>query len=162
MKLNELATKKGTYVGAKPSEESKTHLTKLQKDINVPNPIPVSKMHVTLIYSRKYLPDFKPRGKLKEVIKTTPTKLDIFKSKEGVNVLVVILESEALTNRHNHIMDTHEATYDYDEYKPHLTLSYDCGDFDVNEHDITKLLETITFDEEYDEELNTNWAKTNT
>jgi hypothetical protein len=158
MKLIDLYEKKeepkGTYVGVRLTDESKEKVLKVIKEMDVPNPIGKKDMHLTLIYSRKYLPDFSPRGKLDKVIVAKPKELDIFPSKaEGKDVLVVKLTAPALVKRHKEIMKEHEATYDYAEYIPHLTLSYNCKEFDIKKFDISKLLDTLEIDEEYDEEL---------
>jgi 2'-5' RNA ligase len=57
-------------------------------------------------------------------------------------------------------MKKHDATYDFPEYKPHITLSYDIGDLDEkNLPDIGKYVDEIGIDEEYGEDLDLNWAK---
>lgn len=152
----------GTFVGMNPSAESKKEISAAIKELDVPNPNPTDQMHVTLIYSTKYLPDFKARGCLETPIIAEVSKLEIFTSKEGNNVLVVRLDSPELVARHEEIMDEHKARYGFKKFKTHLTLSYDCGDYDVKKHDIAKILETIEFTEEYGEDLNADWAKDNT
>ena len=150
----------GSYVGARLSAKSKARLRKMAKEIGVPKLVPSSKMHITLIYSRKYLPDFKPRGKLDEPMKATVEGLTVFQQEGGPRVLVVKLKSADLKNRHEEIMDEHKATYDFDEYVPHVTLCYDCGDFDETEHSIkNQFQEPLEFDEEYYEDLDLNWVK---
>jgi 2'-5' RNA ligase len=162
MKLGDLVEegkKKGTFVGVYLSKDSKAAVTELMEKLDIPNPISSSEMHMTVIYSRKHLPEFKPRGKLDENLVITPTKLDIFPAQSGDNkVLVVRFKSDELCKRHKEIMDEHGATYDFDEYKPHLTLSYDCGKFETNGHDMKGLLGDLEINEEYDEELNLNWV----
>lgn len=162
MRLAEVAKKKpnGTYVGIRPSKDSAEKIRDVTKKVGVQNPH-TDKLHATLIYSRKYLPKFKPRGKLEEPITAKVTGFEIFPSAGGTNVLVIRMESPELTARHEEIMDKHDATYDYDEFKPHLTISYDCGDFDPKSYDVKKDIPEIVFDDEYDEELNFNWVDSN-
>lgn len=161
MRLSQIVTekkqspKKGTYVGVRLSKESIEKVLAVIKKLNVPEPVKVSEMHLTVIFSRKHLPDFKPRGKLDEPIIIKPKKLDIFPSggDEDINVLVIVMDAPDLVNRHEEVMDEHKATYDFPEYIPHMTLSYDCGDFDYKSHDIGKLLGSLEIDKEYEEEL---------
>jgi hypothetical protein len=147
----------GTYVGVKLSKESKKKLAELQKSLNVPNPLNSDDMHVTVIYSRKYLPEFKSKGKLEKPIKAKLEKLEIFPARNEKNCLVVKLKSPELTKRHKEIMKEHGATYDWDEYKPHVTLSYDVGDFDPKKHDLKDHLNEIEIVEEYDQDLKLDW-----
>ena len=147
----------GTYVGVKLSKDSMKKLSELQKAIDVPNPLDPEKMHITVIYSRKHLPDFKAKGKLEKPIKAKLDELDIFPSRDDKNVLVVKLKTPELTKRHKEIMKEHGATYDWDEYKPHVTLSYDVGDFDPKAHNLKDHLNEIEIVEEYDEDLKLDW-----
>lgn len=58
-----------------------------------------------------------------------PQGYHIFEGKNGKNILVILLDSEDATNRHQKLMKQHDATYYFPEYKPHITLSYDIEDF---------------------------------
>ena len=49
--------------------------------------------------------------------------LNIFEGKDGKNILVLLLKSEDAKKRHLELMEEHKTTYDYPEYKPHITLS---------------------------------------
>ena len=71
------------------------------------------------------------------------------------------LDSSDLRERHEFLMKEHKATYDFPEYIPHITLSYDIGDFDINTLDIEDL-DDIDFQviEEYKEDLNLDWKNT--
>jgi len=160
MKLSQVVTektqspKKGTYVGVRLSKESEDKVFDAIDKLDVPDPVKRSEMHMTVIYSRKHLPDFEPRGKLDEPIKIKAKKLDIFPSGDGgSNVLVVVMDAPDLVNRHEEVMDEHKATYDYPEYIPHMTLSYDCGDFDAKGHDMGAILGELDVVNEYEEEL---------
>lgn len=161
MKLIEITERKeepdGTYVALKVSPESKKLINKVISKLNVPSPLKVKDAHATLIFSRKYLPEFKADGKLKTPIIAKCKNLNIFKSNDG-NALVIELDSKEMNKRHKEIMKDHKATYDYDEYKPHVTLSYDCGDFDIKSIDISKELPSIEFSDEYSNDLELDWA----
>lgn len=149
---------KGTFVGLRMSDKTMDNIEKLIKKLKVPNPIDRKDMHTTLIYSRKELPEFKEEGKLKEVKLATPKNFDIFKSRQdGTNCLVVKLDAPDIVKRHKEIRKEHGATHDFDEYLPHITLSYDCGDFDFSKVDVKELLPEIEFSEEYQEPLQLDW-----
>jgi len=155
-------TPDGTYVGLKLSEESCDRLYEAAKKLQIPNILDKKDYHTTLIYSRKYLPDFKAEGELYPPIAATIAKLEIFTGKDGdQKVLVAVLDCPELIERHHLIMNEFKATYDFDEYKPHVTLSYNCNDFDVDSIDITENIESpfIEFVEEYSTDLDLDWAK---
>lgn len=154
-------TPDGTYVAVNLSEDSKTRLFAAVEKMGVPNPLDKDQYHTTLIYSRKYLPDFKARGDLDPPIVCTVVNMEIFGGTDGKGkALVVELHCPALVDRHNSIMQEHGATYDFDEYRPHITISYNCGDFDLTQFNILNFIESpfIEFVEEYSNDLDLNWA----
>ena len=143
----------GTYAAVKPDTKSSEFLQNFMNKFGVPNPEPTHKIHATLLYSRKYLPHYKPQSDLTH--EASPDALEIWKTKSGKNCLVLKLKSDSLSNRHKNLMDKHEATYDYPEYKTHISLSYDIGDdFDVSKIDIVDIPD-ILLTHEYHEVLDT-------
>lgn len=77
----------------------------------------------------------------------------------GKTALVLKLSSKFLTNRHNEIIRNHNGTHDFDDYTPHVTLSYE-----LNENEIGKFnKKNIKLDSipviinEYLEELDLDW-----
>ena len=159
---------KGTYAGVHFDYETKKRIQKYMRDNKIPNPLPLHKLHNTLIYSRKYLPKFKAQGRLDKPWIGEIVEFDIFESQKDDNgkkskCLVLKFECAKCVDRHNEIMDEHGATFDYDEYTPHITLSYDIGDFDVKAlPDPAKEIGDLNIVEEYQEDLNLDWAKDNT
>lgn len=156
-KFSEFMTEaeKGTYAGGNFSKDVQDGLEKFSNDNNIPNIN--TEYHTTILYSRKHLPDYKAAGKVKY-----DTPLHSFEVFGGdTNVLVLKLDSPDLQERHNELMKEHKATYDFPEYIPHITLSYDIGDFDINTLDIEDL-DDIDFRviEEYQEDLNLDWKNT--
>lgn len=149
---------KGTFVGVKLSNDSEKRVKLLIEEGNIPNPIDIKDLHITVAYSRKYLPDFEARGKLEEPITAKVTGLDIFPSQDtDKKALVLRLKSPKLTYRHNQIRKKHGATFDFSEYKPHLTLSYDAGDYDISDVEPTEFVKELEIDTEYMEDLNLDW-----
>lgn len=53
-------------------------------------------------------------------------------------------------------MKEHEAEYDWPEYKPHVTLSYNAGDYKPEKAHVDNFGD-IDIIEEYDQPLKTEW-----
>lgn len=163
----EAEDKKGTYAGVHFSEDTKDRIEKFIKENNIPNGVPRDKLHTTIIYSRKHLPNYEPQGELQEPWIGKPLHLDVWKSQktentEPANCLVLEYECEECVDRHEYLMKEHGATYDFDEYKTHVTLSYDIGDMSLKDIDDPETIGDLEIVEEYHEDLNLNWAKDNT
>ena len=64
-----------------------------------------------------------------------------------------------LNVRHAYLMEKHSATYDFSDFMPHITLSYDICDLNIatlpNIHDY---LDTVVIVNEYSRELILDWA----
>ena len=143
---------KGLYVGAKFSESTLDALEKLQRDLKIPNPVPREKLHTTIVYSRVYVPYKVASGSFEVANKGS---LTIFETQEGNRALVFELESDYLTTRHNYAKAL-GATYDFPDYRPHITLSYDVGPLKFSgTHDVP-----VVLDREYSEELKLDWKDT--
>lgn len=159
---------KGTYAGVHFDYDTKKRIQKYMKDNKIPNDLPLHKLHNTLIYSRKYLPKFKAQGRLDPPWTGEIVELDIFTGQpdedgKKAKCLVLKFECAECTDRHHEIMDEHGATFDYDEYTPHVTLSYDMEDLEIKDlSDPKKAIGDLKIVEEYQEDLNLNWAKDNT
>lgn len=148
--------KQGTYVGVRFTDDTKKAIKKYIEENEIPNSIDVEKLHTTLIFSRKHLPNFTPKGKLNPTIKGTYKHMSIWKTQNEKNALVMEYDSKDMKNRHEEIMDEHNATYDFDEYKPHLTLSYDVSDIDIKSY--PEYDGPVEIDFEYTEPLDLDWS----
>lgn len=171
MKIQELFEQqsKGTYAAVKFDQPTKDAIAKYIKDNDIPNGTNPNKLHCTVLYSRKYCPEYQPLGTIDPPWKGTPTSLEVWESKgklrdeEPSRCLVMKFDCEQLVNRHNLLMKEHKATYDFPEYKTHITLSYDIGDMDETMlPDIKQAIKTIAITEEYGEDLDLSWADTAT
>lgn len=164
MLLKELAppaTKKpGTYAAVTFSEKTVESLKELQEKLGVPNPLDASEFHSTLLYSRKNLPNYIPLGELTPVV-TSDTEdftLDIWPSGEK-NVLVLIYPCEWLSSRWKALSEEHDAPWDFPDFTPHITLSYDVGDYtppDKLVHFASK--KPIVIVNEYSSDLNKDYS----
>ena len=134
----------GTYAAAKLSDKTKKLIKQYFKDNEIPDPCDVDDMHCTILYSRKHLPDYQAAGEYDTPIVGKNGKFEIWPTRDKkANVLVLHLSSPEMTKRHKFLMKEHGATYDFDEYKPHVTFTYDFGDNDV------KSLKPVDFDIEF-------------
>lgn len=154
MRFKEMLEKlnKGTYAGVRFSEDSVNKIMKIVEGL--PNPISKEDVHTTLLYSRKYLPNYEPLGDIKEIAKVNGFK--IFETQDNKRALVLTLDCPFLINRHNELMKEHKATYDFPEYIPHITLSYDIEDRQIED---INFKETLELNQEYKEDLNLDWGK---
>ncbi len=163
MKIKDIKKKPdGTYAGMKFDKPTTDALTEYTKKHKIPNPIKPSKMHTTLLYSRKHLPKYKAAGKLDKPLMATFDKFEIFESNEDgdqTNCLVMRFKCDKLVDRHHELMDQHNAIFDYDEYKPHLTMSYDVGP--MNPAHLPDFDGDISIVEEYGTNLDLSWASKN-
>lgn len=117
----------GIYMCAKFDQASCEALAQVQKLLGVENPVSAEKLHTTIVYSRKTV-DLFPASGISE-----PARLvDVEKwdTKYG-NTIVGVLESDYLHSRFKDAMDA-GATYDFDDYKPHVTLAYDSRIEDIS------------------------------
>lgn len=168
MKSNEFIKKthhKGTYAGVHFSEETKDAIMDYIAANNIPNSPERDKMHTTLLYSRKRCPNYVPQGELNPAMRGKPGAWQIWESQPDSdgnksNCLVLEYDCPELTARHNELMEEHQATFDYPEYKTHVTFSYDVGD--MTKEDLPPYKGPIDIVEEYGEELDLDWAKNNT
>ncbi len=147
MLLNEIKKPSniGTYAGGRFDDSTTESLRKYIEDNNIPNP--VGDFHTTILYSRKHCPNYQP------IIYDSPisgkaVKLEKF---DDGNVLSLVFDSPELSKRHDELMKEHEATWDYPEYIPHVTLSYDASN--VNIEDLTPPDFGIKITKEYLEQL---------
>lgn len=157
----------GTYAAVKYSDESVSKIVKFCDKYNIPKPLNPKKIHTTVLYSRKHCPDllitttditdykYTAEADMFDIWKSSPDDDD-----KTSNCLVLKLKSPQLVELHNVVMDSHKATYDFDKYNAHITLSYDVGDFQIKDiksyiDEIGKL-DIIQF---YVEDLSLDWIQ---
>ena len=169
MKLDEIGINedsKGTYAGVRFSEDTVSRIKSFIGDNEIPQPVPDDKLHSTLLYSRKHCPNYEACGDYKFSLNGTPTEFDLWESQpdeEGnkSNCLVLQYDCDPLVERHKSLMSEHGAMFDFEEYKPHVTLSYDVGDLELSNLNPSDI-DPINIVSEYNEDLNLDWAKSNT
>lgn len=112
----------GIYMCANFDQASHEAIKKVQKTMGLENPVQPHKLHCTIVYSRKTV-DLFPASDISE--RAAIVDVEKWDTKYG-STIVGILESEYLHERFKDAMDA-GATYDFDDYKPHVTLAYDSG-----------------------------------
>lgn len=150
MKLSSVG--KGTYVGAKFSPASVEVIKQLQKSLGLFDPVKESKLHTTISFSRKYFEGFALNTNQTEIGRFK--RLEVFPTQTGKRALVAIFDSPYLEERHKYSRIL-GASYDYDEYHPHVTLSYDIGALKLPEIDLPT--DIISISHEYVEDLDLEW-----
>jgi len=155
--INELQSKKVTYAAVKFSPLTVERLVRFIREGGISNPVDSNELHCTLLYSRKYLSDYKGYGYYESPIYAIPLNLEVWEIEDNKRVLVLPLKCDKLIERHNHLMSKHNATYDFEEYAPHVTLSYDfkgsVDDINASVHEYINILSIIY---EYSETLEPN------
>jgi hypothetical protein len=143
----------GTYVGARFTSDTVEGLKRYQEEFKVPNPLDPEKFHTTIVYSREPI-SWTPKEDLSD--EDVGSKgFTVFDSRDGTRCLVLLLDSPYLQERFDTGIEL-GATHDFPDYKPHITLSYDIGHFDIKrlpEPDFD-----LTLSHEYVEELKKDWA----
>lgn len=169
MKLVDILTEKkneptGSYAAVRFDQETKDTIAKYLKDNQIPNGISPEKLHTTLLYSHKYLPDYTAQGDISPAWIGTPVAFEVWESQpkedgSTKNCLVLKYKCDELAKRHEFLMDEHDAQYDFPDYKPHITFSYDIGELNAEEFpDIKKALPEIKIVSEYGEDLKDDFA----
>jgi hypothetical protein len=154
----------GRYIGIKFTPDSKRELKNIIDNEGIPNYTDTDDLHSTIAYSKgSNIPGYQVAGKMEKPVEAEIDCFDIFKDQSGKNCLVAKLNAPDLEQLHNKTRE-HGATHDYDEYIPHVTLSYDAGD--INNDLLNKLTKKykgtkIFGEEEYDSEIIKNWADKN-
>lgn len=113
--------KNGVYIEAEVNEITKQNLLEYCNKHNIPTN---NDYHCTLIYSKKPF-----KGQIEEVdvsnIKCPVKEFVRFDNPdEGIFALTLKLDCPAMKEIHQDYMYNYNFIYDYDEYIPHITLSY--------------------------------------
>lgn len=155
MRLYEMTDDKGSYAAVTFDPTTTEALKAYQYDNQIPSPLDADEFHSTVMFSQKYIPNFKTLGAI-DKWEGTFTQFDIFPSDDD-NALVLKYECHELTERFHKIMDEYGATWDHKEFTPHITLSYNVGDLDINK--LPAYDGPIIIINEYNNDLDLGWAE---
>lgn len=142
----------GIYVAVKFKQETLDNIAEYQRRNNIPNPVPVEELHSTVVYSHTNI-DWFPAESINLKVNTDSSVLETWETKSGKTCLVWHYYSSYQHKRFEEAM-AKGATYDFPEYKCHITLSYDAGDYDAES--LHKPDFPILLDHEIVEELDDN------
>lgn len=112
------------YIAGSLSYESALLLEHLFK--NVPNVLDKGYFHISYLSSLDKV-DFSFDKNINHV--ATIDKLAVWKTKDKKNCLVLIVKSDEITKYHQSILE-HGVKDMYPNFIPHISISYDIGDFD--------------------------------
>ena len=144
---------KGLYVAVKYNQSAGDDLLDFIKKYNIPSTMKSEDFHTTLICSRKFADIKELEDDLVDSeIVAEPTELHVFETFDKKRALVIKLDCPYLEERHKYLMQKYDLEYDYDEYIPHITLSYDIGEMKVPKD--VKFPEFFRIQAEYKEDLN--------
>lgn len=160
MKISDVTPDTGLYVGVRYDAESVEKVKAYQHKNNIPNPLDTRDFHSTVIHSKTADDQYECAGELSDKWEATPAKCEKWKTRSlddngnPIHCLVMKLESADLANRHKELMESLDLTYDFDEYKPHITLSYEVpASFDMDTLGDCADIGTLYVSKEYFEEL---------
>lgn len=145
---------KGAYLAVKYTQSSAEDIILFINKNNIPSDMTIDDIHSTIIYSKKYA-NIIINDQGEDLGYAEPLKFHIFETKEGKNALVILVKSEYLEKRHKELMEKYDLVYEHDKYIPHITISYDIGEYDISTLNIKDLPKHFTINTEYKEELDT-------
>lgn len=128
MRLYEIAEGKGLFVCVNFSNNTLKALKEYQIANNIQNPLDTTDLHTTVVHSKDPISNFQPLGQINW--QGTFTRFDIFDS-DGDNCLVLRFACPELSQRWKDTIKM-GAKWKYDQFRPHITLSYNAGDIDLN------------------------------
>jgi len=140
----------GVYISVKPDDITSSKITEYQEKYLKGQEIN-SNLHCTLIYSKKpqvddiQAEDYTALGTFQE--------FNLFGPEQ--DTLVVEINSQDLTRRNAELTEKYNFISDFDEYKSHITLSYNAKNIDLNS--LPAMDFAFTFIDESIEPLDTNW-----
>ena len=145
----------GVYIEAEVDEKSSKKIKEYCDKNNIKTN---DDYHCTIIYSKKEFQNLNnikiPKGNIKGKV------IDIIRfdnKDEDIYALAFKLKSKDLENLHNFYMKEYDFIYDFDEYIPHITLSYKAKNIDPNSLEVPNF--EISFDKINVEALNLDWDK---
>lgn len=145
---------RGVYVAVKYNQSARDDLLEFIKDYKIPSVLKAEDFHTTLIYSKKWDNITCLNDNMEDLeIVAHPKELHVFETFDKKRALVILLDCPYLNERHKYLMKKYDLTYDYPEYIPHITVSYDIGDMEIPKD--VKFPKFFRIQSEYQEDLNT-------
>ncbi len=141
----------GVYISVKLSEETENYVKEYQRKY-LKNQKINKELHCTLIYSQKPQVD--------EIIPSSYKAIGTFQEFNFFgpdnNTLVVEINSQDLRRRNEELVEKYGFISDFDEYKSHVTLSYEVENVDLNS--LPPMDFVFNFEDESVEHLDKSWG----
>lgn len=141
----------GVFIGLKVSKEDLNNIRQFQEKIQLNNRVKEEDIHCTLLSSVdncEYVVDNKDYP-----IEMNNLRLGKIKTQTGVDCLALFFDSQQLQAKYDQIKEQYQIKPFYPELKLHITLSYDCGDINVDNIKVNDYFPTLTIMSEYQEVL---------
>lgn len=122
----------GTFAELLLDDASIAKLTALMDRLEIKNKIDPAKMHTTVIYSRRPCSAAMELDGMTAGYPAYVKSLKTWPTQSGTNCLVAEVEAYTISELHDHMRTEYGATHDYPDFTPHITLSYDCGDQQID------------------------------
>lgn len=156
MKLRNLyETPGGTFVGVHLTSDSTARLCGWMDQNLIKNPQPADKIHTTLVLDKE-TPFLHDPMAYEPSIPIDPATYHIELFGPDKNVMVLSFDSPFLQKRHLQLREKYGLSWDWPEYTPHITLTYDI-------QEIATEFETPDFElelsGEYVTAFNPDWEK---
>lgn len=143
----------GTYASLKLSPESSKQLNEFISS-QVASGVDPDTYHCTVMYSRVPVPEA-DNIRVHLPIYSKATGYEIFPSKDNTSCLVLLIDSDEIRWLHNHT-NYLGASYDYPEYKPHITLASDHDNTDLKLPDFDLIFDRFEVDPLDTDKVTTN------
>lgn len=125
----------GTYVAVKFDHATKRAIHRFCAIANIPNMIRPDKLHSTLMYSKTDLVGYEPQAKYDLPFVAYPIGAAVWDTTNDAGevdkCLVVLLDCPPMLARHELLMKECDGSYPFPTYQPHVTLSYNVGNLDI-------------------------------
>lgn len=157
MRYTELKEEKegpGTFVGVNLGPKTLKRLTNWIDSQDIDKPTPTDDIHITLILSKTKEFSWDPET-YDPKIKVLPDTYKFDKFGDEGNVLVLTFQCPDLREKHFNAREEHNLSWDFDDYHPHITLSYDAENIDINDLDYPTF--PIYLEGEYVEPFDSDW-----
>lgn len=122
----------GVYVAVLPTQESKTQILNMIKDLNPPFPLKSfdDEAHMTVVYSRNEHID-SSKIIIPEEIIALSIKFEYWDGHDKDGYLVLKMISEPAQKLHDHILML-GAEHSFKEYSPHMTIIHGISEYKSN------------------------------
>jgi len=151
-----IKSKAGLYVELECDSETKKKLKEYVKQ-NINKDSDYDDFHTTLIYSKKEIDEnIEVKTDVDKIISKFNKFTKFVNEEEDIYAIAIVLKCELCKKLHQDLMKKYDLRYDYDEYIPHVTLTYKGKEIIIDK--LPKIDFNIKFDKINIEPLDEDWA----